>query len=59
MPFLYEHRRRVPTQDIDRSIDIGVGCVAATLTGKSRANRAWLLPDLLFTAPHSAQVCDV
>ncbi len=36
MPFLHEHRRRVPTQDIDRSIDIGVGCVAATLTGKSR-----------------------
>ena len=36
MPFLHDHRRRVPPQDIYRSILVCIHTVAAMLTGKSR-----------------------
>jgi len=32
MPFLHAHRRRVPAQDVDRSIVVGVGAKAAMAT---------------------------
>ena len=36
MPFLHVHRRRVPTQDVFRSVVVCMFSVAAILTGKSR-----------------------
>ena len=34
MSFLHIHRRRVPTQNVYRSVDICTGREAAVLTGK-------------------------
>lgn len=36
MPFLHAHRRRVPAQDIDRSVVVGMGAETAMLTDKGR-----------------------
>ncbi len=36
MPFLHDHRRRVPTQDVDRSIVVGMGAEAASATVERR-----------------------
>lgn len=36
MPFLHAHRRRVPTQYVDRSIMVGMGAEAAMATEKDR-----------------------
>lgn len=36
MPFLHDHRRRVPTQDVDRSIVVGMGAEAAGPTVERR-----------------------
>jgi hypothetical protein len=36
MPFLHAHRRRVPPQDFDSCVRVGVGFVAAVDTGKAR-----------------------
>ena len=36
MPFLHAHRRRVPTQDVDRSVVIGMGAEAAMPADKGR-----------------------
>ncbi len=36
MPFLHAHRRRVPTQDVDCSIVIGVSCEATMATKEAR-----------------------
>lgn len=36
MPFLHAHRRRVPPQNVDRSIVVGIGTEAAVATGKDR-----------------------
>jgi hypothetical protein len=36
MPLFHAHRRRVPTQDVDRSIVVGMGAKAAAATGKDR-----------------------
>jgi putative transposase len=36
MPFLHAHRRRVPTQDVDRSIVVGMGAKAAMATEEDR-----------------------
>ena len=36
MPFLHDHRRRVPTQDIDRSVVVGMGAKAAGATVERR-----------------------
>lgn len=35
MPFLHAHRRRVPTQDVDRSIVVGMCAEAAIMTGET------------------------
>ncbi len=35
MPFLHAHRRRVPAQDVDRGIVVGVGSETAMLTDKA------------------------
>jgi len=36
MPFLHAHRRRVPRQDVDRSVVVGMVAEAAVATGKDR-----------------------
>ncbi|SKB96584.1 hypothetical protein SAMN05660750_03293 [Bosea thiooxidans] len=36
MPFLHAHRRRVPAQNIDRSVMVGMGAESAMLTDKGR-----------------------
>ncbi len=36
MPFLHDHRRRVPTQDVDCSIMVGMGAEAARATVERR-----------------------
>lgn len=36
MPFLHAHRRRVPAQDVDRSVVVGVGAEATMATEKDR-----------------------
>ena len=36
MPFLHAHRRRVPAQDFDSRVRVGVGFVAAVGAGKAR-----------------------
>lgn len=36
MPFLHAHGRRVPTQNVDRGIVVGMGAEAAMATGKDR-----------------------
>jgi hypothetical protein len=36
MPFLHEHRRRVPTQDVDRSIMVSIGAETAFATVERR-----------------------
>lgn len=36
MPFLHAHRRRVPAQDVDRSVVVGMGAEAAMATDEAR-----------------------
>ena len=36
MPFLHDHRRRVPTQDVDCSIVVSMGTEAASATAERR-----------------------
>ncbi len=36
VPFLHDHRRRVPTQDVDRSIVVGMGVETARATVERR-----------------------
>ena len=55
MPFLHAHRRRVPTQDVDRSVVVGMVAEAAVATGKDRL--AFTLSPS--TVPQAEQVCEV
>ena len=55
MPFLHDHKRRVPPQNVYRCIVIGIHVVPAMATDKRRL----VLTTFPSTAPHSEQVCDV
>ena len=54
MPFLHAHRRRVPPQNVDRSIVVGIGTEAAVATGKDRLAFAALAEGRI--VPHISQV---
>ena len=57
MPFLHDHKRCVPPQNVYRCIVIGIHVVPGPQWRQTKV--AWFSRLFPSTVPHSEQVCDV